>query len=339
MLPYSLLIAQSRAADRDRDGLSDRFEQALLERFAPQFQISHGDCSLRPAHFAQNVIVPTVEAEDGTIYGQAFPREAVITKGVSDAGAEQEVELHFYHLWRTDCGRMGHALDTEHVSVLLRGTGESAADWKAVYWYAAAHEDTACDASQVTRAATIDAETKGAKVWISAGKHASFLGESLCEHGCGGDRCTQMEPLKNVGVINLGETAAPMNGSEWIASRRWPLLQKMGRSDFHSAMLQRLEALPETDIAWAQPAKRPAQAVILGGSRTMDATLTGGGDAAGGVATGNRNTDTALVVAGGETGNALRKSYRNVRKALGTAAHHTVEALDPTRRGGDNKPR
>ena len=77
-----------------------------------------------------------VQEENGTIYGQAFPR----------AGNPNQVELHYYHLWRVDCGEMGHNLDTEHVSALL-GRGQTS-KWKALYWYAAAHEETVCDASR-----------------------------------------------------------------------------------------------------------------------------------------------------------------------------------------------
>lgn len=305
--------------DSDRDGLSDGFEAALLQRFSPAFRVSHADCSVRPASFLPGIAVPTVAEDDGTIYGQAFPR----TSG--------EIELHFYHLWRTDCGRLGHPLDTEHVAALLRGSGTDAAGWKAVYWYAAAHEDTVCDAGQVTRASTLDAEERGAAVWISAGKHASYLNENLCRHGCGGDRCEHMEPLKSPRVINLGEAPMPMNGSVWISSTNWPLLEKMTRSDFRPALLDRLGKLPETDIAWAEPSKRPAQAAILGGNRGVDGAVTGatvGGSAAGhGIAVGGRGTDTAISVAGHSTGHALSRSIRAVGHALGTSAEKTGEAI------------
>ena len=35
--------------------------------------------------------------------------------------------------------------------------------WKAVYWYAAAHENTVCDVSQIARAKTLHAEEHGRK--------------------------------------------------------------------------------------------------------------------------------------------------------------------------------
>lgn len=305
----------AQAPDTDHDGLSDAFEQGLLERFQPSFLISRHDCSNRPSRFTPAVAVPTVSAQDGTVYGQAFPR------------AIGEVELHFYHLWATDCGRMGHMLDTEHVSALLRGSGSDPAQWTAVYWYAAAHEDTVCDASQITRAVTVDAQTHGPRVWISNGKHASFLAEDLCTHGCGGDRCSAMEPLQPSALVNLGEAAQPMNGSLFLSSHRWPLAQKMTRTDFKPAMLRRLDALPPTDIAWAEPEKRPGQAAILGANRTVDGTLAGGSGGVRGAATGARSTDTALTLSAGKTGGALQRSYRNVRHALGTAVRDTGRGI------------
>jgi hypothetical protein len=304
-LSCAAAAAQNAAPDSDGDGLNDSTEAALLQQFAPRFLVSVGDCSLLPARFPPLRNNPVAEADDGTIYAQASPF----------AGHPDQVELHYYHLWRTDCGQMGHPLDAEHVSALVARDEHD--NWRALYWYAAAHEDTVCDASQIARASTLKAESRGPEVWISHGKHASFLSERLCTHGCGGDQCAAMKPVEIAQLINVGELRAPMNGAVWTASPAWPLAEKVGRSDFAGARTARLERLPETDIAWANPEKRPVQAVILGGN-----------DAVGGGATGFRATNTALVMADAHTSNALdratdstgralAKSYRNVRKALG----------------------
>jgi hypothetical protein len=332
-LAVCCLALPAPAQDTDHDGLSDAFEAALLQQFAPRFMISSHDCSGEPALFAPGTSSPEISRENGTIYGQAFPR--------SVSGRQRsslEIELHYYHLWRTDCGRMGHPLDAEHLSALLRGSGNNTKDWHAVYWYAAAHEDTVCDASQVTRASTLGAEEHGATVWISQGKHASFLDEELCRHGCGGDLCSDPGAMPIAALINLGELKEPMNGAIWIASPRWPLAEKIARSDFTAARTARLKRLPVTDIAWANPALRPEQGAIAGGNAAIDGTLTGGSASADALALSNRRTDTALVLAGNQTGNALSgterstssalgKSYRNVRKALGSAAKRTGDAL------------
>ncbi len=304
------------AVDTDHDGLSDDLEQAILLQFKPKFMVNQADCSEVPAEFRPDGQDPVVHAENATIYGQVFPQKTSDT-------AQSLVEVHYYHLWKKDCGRMGHALDTEHVSVLIKGSDRK---WKAVYWYAAAHEDTPCDASQISRAVTLDAEDHGATVWISAGKHASFLNEELCRRGCGGDLCDKMAPLPVGKIVNLGESGLPMNGASWISSARWPLTTKMVRTDFKPATVARLESLPESDIAWVNPSKRPQQHAIAAGDSTIDALVTS-----------NQNTEIAISTAGGNTGNALDKTYRNVKHSLGTSAHNVGKLL---RHGaGDVPPR
>jgi hypothetical protein len=155
---------QKASPDSDNDGMSDALEQALLIQFAPAFMIARNDCSEFPAQFAPGLKTPTVTTEDGTIYGQVFPVK-------SSSGDLPAAEIHYYHLWKRDCGPHGHPLDTEHVSVLVSASEShpDSARWKAVYWYAAAHENTVCDVSQITRASTLHAEEHGAKVWISPG--------------------------------------------------------------------------------------------------------------------------------------------------------------------------
>jgi len=308
-------IAPNATEDSDHDGLRDALEDALLTQFAPQFMVSADDCSGRPAVFVPFEEMPVVQAENGTIYGQVFPR----------AGHADQVEVHYYHLWRTDCGEMGHNLDTEHVSALL--VHDQTSKWKALYWYAAAHEDTVCDASQIARAATIDAELHGPQVWISRGKHASFLSDAICAHGCGGDNCREMAPLAVEKVINLGELTAPMNGATWINSPEWPLAAKMSRSDFTDARTARVDQLSATSVAWADQEKRPLQAAIRSGNNTRN-----------GIASGSRATDTALDLADAKTGKALdsassntgsglSKALRGVRKALGATARKVGDAL------------
>lgn len=312
----SLAVAQAgftaSASDSDRDGLSDATETALLRQFAPHFQISRNDCSSKPAQFAPNQSTPVVEHDNGTIYGQAFLRP----------DHPGQVELHYYQLWRRDCGELGHHLDAEHISALLQKT--ESGTWIAVFWYAAAHEDTACDASQIVRAATLNAETSGPQVWISEGKHADFLSAALCPRGCGGDKCTATEPLHVANLIDLGELSAPMNGATWTRSPAWPLSVKMGRSDFNDARITRLEQLPATDIAWANPDKRPMQAAVLGGNRAIGGAATGFRATNSALDLADTSTGNALDHASTRTGNALTKSWHGVTNALGAAARKTL---------------
>ena len=299
--------------DSDRDGLSDALEQELLVRFAPSFRVDPQDCAGRPAFFVPDRTNPVAESEDGTIYGQATPRVLPNVKA-------RLIELRYFHLWRGDCGSMSHLLDAEHVSVLIQGTSgnaQSAGEWRALYWYAAAHEDTVCDASQVTRASTLGAVSGGAQVWISQGKHASFLNGELCHRGCGGDDCRQAQALSVSRIVNLGEKTQPMNGTVWAVSPEWTLGAKLARSDFEPDVLARLEQLPETDIAWVYPSKRPAQATIAAGGSTADA-----------LAMSNRKTDTAISLAGDKTGNALDLSYDKVARSLRNSARNVGRFLN-----------
>lgn len=319
--------------DSDGDGLSDGLEQQLLDQFAPKFMVAEHDCSVSPAEFRPDVQTPEVEADNGTIYGQVFPEKDAIGDGMV-------VEIHYYHLWRRDCGSHGHRLDTEHVAVLVRTPDAdiAKATWKALYWYAAAHENTVCDVSQIARAATLHAEDHGAKVWISPGKHASFLNETLCQRGCGADRCENMVPLHSTALINLGEPKHPANGSVFISSTEWPLMAKMSASNFPAAAVERLNQLPEADIAWFNPGKHPAQGVIAKSSMTEQAIAESGRNTTNAIsaaanstgdslADASDSTDEAISTAGDSTGNALQKSYRNTIHALGAAARQVGDAL------------
>ena len=311
------------AMDSDHDGLTDVIENQLLRQFTPQFMISRDDCSKRPAQFAAFQSTPIVEADDGTIYGQAFPYpespDHPIRSDHLHLARPDQVELHYYHLWRRDCGEIGHDLDAEHVSVLLGRDqdGEHKDHWKALYWYAAAHEGTVCDTSQITRANILNAESSGPKIWISRGKHASFLNETICTHGCGGDSCSAMEPLLIPAVINIGELSAPMNGALWTDARAWPLAAKLTRSDFAPSRTARADRLPATDIAWANPERRPVQAAILGTN-----------DGIGGASTGLRSTGDALGAANSGAGNALSKTFRSLGKALRKTVQKTADAIE-----------
>jgi len=313
---------QKASIDSDSDGMSDALEQALLIQFAPAFMVGRHDCSEIPAEFAPDMKTPTVKAEDGTIYGQVFPAK-------SSSGDLPAAEIHYYHLWKRDCGPHGHPLDTEHVAALVRASDSDpgTARWKAIYWYAAAHENTVCDVSQITRASMLHAEEHGAKVWISPGKHASYLNETLCQAGCGADKCVDMVALPPGKIINLGEPGHPMNGSVFIASSEWPLMDKMSNTNFPPGPIARLNRLPETDIAWFNAGKHPAQRTIAVSSSTEQVIAGGARNTTSSLSTAGTSTDTAISVAQDNTGNAIQKSYRHTKHALGASARHVGEAL------------
>jgi hypothetical protein len=344
----------SPAVDSDHDGISDDLEQSLLVQFAPKFLVGSHDCSNIPAEFQPGDSTPLVKSENGTIYGQVFPA----TDPIDGAPA---AEIHYYHLWRIDCGPHGHLLDTEHVSVLIRADSAraelghasntapadspqpvsnpepasnpdlSSATWKALYWYAAAHENTVCDVSQIARASTLHAENSGPSVWISPGKHASYLNQALCERGCGADRCENMSVLAPAKIINLGEATHPMNGSVFIASSAWPLTAKMSETNFPAPVLARLNELPDADIAWFNAGRHPKQGIIAISSTT-------GRDALGGIDTAADATDNSFSIAHGSTGNALHKSYRHTTHALSASARNVGKALGLEKKQSDKQP-
>ena len=314
------------SVDSDQDGISDSLEQALLTQFAPAFLVARNDCSKIPAEFAPNKKTPTVAAEDGTIYGQVFPAN-------SSADGLTVAEIHYYHLWKSDCGPHGHPLDTEHVSVLVSASGNSSgsAVWKANYWYAGAHENTVCDVSQIARASTLQAEKHGPRIWISHGKHASYLNQTLCNAGCGADKCVDMVPLPPGKIVNLGEPAHPMNGAIFISSSEWPLMDKMSKSDFPPDPIARLNKLPDTDIAWFNAGKHPAQGIIANSNSTQQTLAGSARNTTSALSTAATSTDTAISVTQDSTGNALQQSYKHTKHGLGTSAKHVAEALHLTK--------
>ena len=306
--------------DMDSDGIEDELEQTLLEKFSPEFMISAEECDTAPSEFRPGDIAPQLLEKNRTIYGQVFPIVIAGKPGLF-------IEIHYYHLWNEDCGRNGHPFDTEHVSVLLSAEtfSDSADDWKAEYWYAAAHEDTVCDASHGAGSSLIHAEQQGPTVWISDGKHASYLDRELCHGGCGSDDCSVMESMEISSLINLGEPGAPMNGAFWIEWQGWPLEDKM-QTDFPEKVLAKLNAeqpvIPVND----------SQASIKG-------TIFVSGATAGALGSTKRKTGAALSEAGGAvgksldnsktgTGNSLVGAFRAVWRALGGSAGEKPDDSD-----------
>lgn len=282
-----ILGANAAAADLDRDGLDDAFEDALLLQFRPAFEISADECDQAPAELRPGSQQPEPIARNGSIYGQVFP-------------AGPRIEIHYYHLWSRDCGRIAHPLDSEHVSVLLQ---LSATAWRAVYWFAAAHQGTVCDTSHGAAAAALDAEEHGPTVWISSGKHASFLSRQFCDRGCGSDRCGQVSLVPGK-LINIGEPGALLNGALWAESDLWPLAAKM-KTDFSDAALAQLDQSHGSGVIALNPPRRSMQAVISTAGVPVNALETS-----------SRHTDSALSLANEKTGRALKRARRAVGRFL-----------------------
>ncbi len=286
--------------DTDRDGLTDRFEQALLERFAPRFHISAADCDIAPAEFVAGSPEPRVKARNGTVYGQVFP--------VSRSGGSF-VEIHFYHLWAQDCGMKSHAFDAEAIYALVRADGEGSPpqDWKAEFWLAAAHEDTLCDVSNGARAAALSAVDRGPDVWVSRGKHASFLDKEACTRGCGRDVCDDGPPMAIASLINMGAAGAPMNGSAWAQAGSWPLASKMV-PQYTDARIARLPVGSGVELVPARDVPRGGRTTIEVAARVYESLVSA-----------DTRTEAGLGAAGdsvGKTGHALKAASSATRRWL-----------------------
>lgn len=303
--PSALAQTAPPTLDTDRDGLSDEYEQAVLEKFRPTIMINARDCAARPARFAVGRQDPEVVSADGTIYGQVFPVSGDL------------VEVHYYTLWSRDCGRNGHALDAEHVSVLLSHALGS--DPHALYWYAGAHENTVCDISSGARSEVVSAEHRGAKVWSSSGKHALYLRKEMCDHGCGADSCEDDTELEQTGlIINVGELSAPANGSFWIASPKWPLSEKMD-SDFSPDVRARLAAA-SGDTVTTLRGRSPVRGTLRRGDAVLNGANAGTEHTGAALDAADHNASASMGKAAKSTGGALKRAWKAVfgsKRAVG----------------------
>ena len=248
-----------------------------------------------PASFVPNALAPRVLARDATLYGQAF-----LIPPTDDRAL---VEVHFFHLWARDCGRRGHDLDVEHVSAIVSAARleAPASAWTADVWYAAAHEGSVCDASSGARASVIGAEVSGPRVFVSRGKHASYLDRGQCKWGCGGDECGDGRVVTPSRIVNIGESDAPLNGALWIHSNRWPMKEKL-LSDFDPALRARLDNMNDDHVIPLMQHKRGPQAPVLAGDTALD-----------GLEMAAESTKGALAAAMRAAGKFFRKPLRILR--------------------------
>lgn len=315
------------AGDTDRDGLDDAFEQALLERFRPTFMLSAAECDVMPSEFLAGARDPVEPIRNGTIYGRVF----------RSGGDGNAIEIHYYHLWARDCGFGQHPLDVEHVAVLVEAPGpiSPAGEYKAKYWFASGHQGTVCDAANGARASDIAAETSGGTVWISRGKHASFLSQDACNRlGCGGDSCEIMSAMPPGKLINLGEAGAPLNGATWTASKKWAFQDKL-TTDFTPKVIARIESAQPGEVVSIYPALIPAKAFILGGNHTLTSIGTGGKHTGSALQTADKHTSNALGISARKTGGALKTAFRSTGRFLGIGkkkdpAQYAEKKQDPS---------
>lgn len=304
--------ATQTVRDLDSDGLDDSLEQQLLEKFRPEFMLSESECDVAPAEFAADSPVPIPKDRNRTIYGQVFPH----------ASDPRTVEIHYYHLWSRDCARMGHKLDAEYVAALVRADdANTVSGYKAIHWYAAAHEDTLCDGSTGATASSLGSETHGPMVWISSGKHASFFSKE-CKGACGDDRCENASSMVAGPLINIGEPGKPLNGAAWTSSPSWPLSSKM-QPVFTESVLAQLDT--SDGIIPLNNSSRAKKGVIRRSAMTADALQTGQGHTADAIATGSEKTTGAVSDSYSNTKSSLRRAAGAVGRWFSGKKNKTAE--------------
>jgi hypothetical protein len=208
-----------------------------------------------------------------------------------------QIELHFYHLWSRDCGRLGHDLDAEHLSAIVFAPAVSAprAQWVAEAWYAAAHQGSACDASSGALASTLGDIGSGPHVFVSRGKHASYFDRGQCKWACGGDVCGEAGVLRPAAVVNIGERDAPLNGALWVHSRRWSLAEKLS-SDFDPSTRAKLDASKGRHVVPLMQQWRAPQSPVLAGDTAIDGLVIAAGAASTAVTTATRAVSRFLRI-------------------------------------------
>ncbi len=297
LIGLSTCMITAAQLDSDRDGLTDDFEQQLLEMFRPRFVISASDCAGLPAKIKPGQLEPEVVSIDGTIYGQVFP----------SALSKDLIEIHYYTLWSRDCGRMSHPFDVEHVSSLVRAESHP----KAMYWYAGAHEGTVCEKSSGARAASIDGSSNGPKVWSSSGKHALYLRKEMCGGGCGADSCSDdLELDRNRPVINIGELNAPANESLWTNSPAWILSDKMD-TDFSTGIVGFLDESPNDSVTTLR-GRGAVRGAIQGSASVLDGADSAASNTGAALDTANHRTSSGLANATRATGRSLKRAWKAV---------------------------
>jgi hypothetical protein len=106
-------------------------------------------------------------------------------------------------------------------------------------------------------------------------------------------------------------------------------MDKMSNTNFPPEPIARLNQMPDTDIAWFNAGKHPAQGIIAVSSSTEQVIAGGASHTTSSLSKAGTSTDVAISVAQDDTGNALQKTYTHTKHALGNSARHVGKALHP----------
>jgi hypothetical protein len=207
-------LSAALCADRDRDGLTDEWEDLALDRFRPFVRIDAGD----PLHIDADGRVGSV--------GRVAP--------VAGGAGGPRIRLFLVLGYSRDYGRCtfdDHLGDSERVVLELEPVPGDAGAVRLAAAFTAAHEGTSQDSSSLFRGEELSAleyardpltgELRWA-VYSSRSKHATYAGPDLCEAQdswlfCGDEDCASgrsIDPPNELllPVVNAGEEDARLVG-------------------------------------------------------------------------------------------------------------------------------
>jgi hypothetical protein len=131
----------------------------------------------------------------------------------------------------TDCGRLAHPLDAEHVPAIVSASRlEAPASTWIAEARAAAHEGarSAMPAAPRTRASSAP-KHRVHGVFVSRGKHASYFDRGQCLWGCGGDVCRRSRGDSDADHQHRRDRHA-LEWRDLGALNRWPMRENFNRT-------------------------------------------------------------------------------------------------------------
>lgn len=111
-------------------------------------------------------------------------------------------------------------------------------------------------------------------------------------------------------------------------------MDKMSNTNFPPEPIARLNQKPDTDIAWFNAGRHPAQGIIANSSSTENVLAGGASHTTSSLSKAGGSTGVAISVAQDDAGNALQKTYTHTKHALGIAARHVNKTIHPQQNPG-----
>ncbi len=219
--------------DNDLDGMDDRLEQLLIERFMPTFiefdnescpgpaTDGTGDSNLVVCHIYP---IPQQYTANTNLSSVLTNPVALVHKGGLYTGLvwyNTIIKVNAALLYGKDCGLLGHTADVEGFNYSLRYIGPDSLagwmydtlmqNWVGVKIQTVSHEGTLCEQIETFDYRSILSPNGKDTIYCSPDKHGNYLtiggcGASfICNPGCGG-----IPMYKNVKAVNIGEPNASL---------------------------------------------------------------------------------------------------------------------------------